>query len=289
MNILIKIRRQIFLLKNKLLFNFSTHVRGDKKHIVIPAIFTKITKYLKHIISVISLISAYFIFKTPHYAFLFAIGVWLLLSLLERVLFSHITFFKNPLPNFNLCAEKWVAMGFGYPPLHMISQGLKPTVVMMFDDKIYARKIHDLILSWTEGSHKDTSSLVSLSVTILSDSYIFYIYPSLSRAERLGSYDNLREKFHDDFPQSVHKRKIASVSLGRKFNMPKSSSVIEFRKHYKKGEVVTLQIAFQKNIESNFESIEGCQDFRIVEFKIKDRNDLTRKDPEYDLIRYVEI
>lgn len=163
---------------------------------------------------------------------------------------------------------------------------LAPFVAMIFDDVEYAKKIHDLILEWTSGMYEDERGMVSASVIIDSEeSYIFYIYPSLDRDEKSGLYSELKAGFHDKFPDRVHRKIVGGLNLGKQCSIVPRSSFPDFIKMYQEDNIpIILRVGYGKQM-GVIEQTPGCGDFVITRFKIRNTNNLTRKDIEYQLIK----
>ncbi|MBW8036010.1 MAG: hypothetical protein FVQ79_10350 [Planctomycetes bacterium] len=247
-----------------------------------------IIKSFKYIFTVLGLSSAFISLGSVLVAFIFGLGIYLLVFSLEKIIFSYTSLFIHPLPNFDIEDDKWLGCFFGYmeDPEARIQI---PLVGMYFSSEEYAKNIHSLILSWNYGGQVDKSHNICLSVVEKGPrEYVFCCYPNYDRLgakEFAGKLESERKK------QSLteeHMRHFIFQFLGKTCDITPDSYFPTFKKRYQDGAPYRFQICFLDQNQTPKPLEDGRVDFILDHLKIVSENNLTRKDLEYDVLRILD-
>lgn len=158
-------------------------------------------------------------------------------------------------------------------------------VGMILADEDYARKIHSLLIAWTNGNINDRNKHVSVSVVLLEDnSYVFFVYPSPDREPAKKFFESVEKKRKVKAPDDVHHRMFMQLTLGKRCEITEQSYFPTFRSRYRPGVPFLFQLVVPCN-NGPPRHVAGIQDLLLYDLKIIDKKDLSRKDIEYDLIR----
>ena len=132
---------------------------------------------------------------------------------------------------------------------------------------------------------KDESKCVALGVVVLpGGGYDFFIYPTLNRSPVKAFHDAVEGERSKGDASSVHHRMVIMQVLRRHFEPSPNSYFPQFRKRYREGVPVMFQL-FLQGPNGQPHQISSLLPMILFGLKIKERNQLTRKDPEYDLLR----
>jgi len=175
------IRQRLILWSNRVLFDFKIKREGYFFKLILPGKYKRAVKIFKVILTLISLLSAFLIFQSVFIAFLFGLAVYVISTILEKIIFTYSTLYVHPLPSFELDQEKWIAVFWGYAKDPKNNNEI-PLLGLQFSDEDYAKNIYDLLLSWSFGEHDDKDNNIKLSVILTDEnSYSFFCYPSIER------------------------------------------------------------------------------------------------------------
>lgn len=279
--------KKLYLWVNRLRLDFQLTRKGHFFEIIVHEkyrIYIKITKYF---LTLIGLISAFFYFKSVFIAFLFGLGIYLLSSLLEKIILSYVNLYIQPLPDFEIEKDKWVAMSFGYAE-EPKSKGHIPIVGMVFSHEEYGRKIYSLLVSWNYGQLKDVDNNICTSIILDDmDDYVFFCYPSTNRETVTEFFKRCKKERKEKSLTDVQMRHICSLILGKRFKMTALLYLPTFLKRYRDGSPYLFQI--QKKTPQGDPSeiaseIEGTRSILKFNLKVRKKDELTRKDIEYDVL-----
>ncbi len=237
----------------------------------------------RYCLTFIGLVSAFFYFKSVFMAFLFGLGIYLLSSLLEKVIFSYTNLYIQPLPDFEIESNKWIAMAFGYsePKLRIHI----PLIRMVFSNEEYGKKIYSLLLSWNYDQVKDVDNNICTSIILDGkDDYIFFCYPSIERETVTNFFRTCEKEGKEKSVTDIQTKLFTTLILGKKFKITPLSYLPTFLKRYRDGNGYLFEIA-KKIPQGNTEKIEGTHSILKFNLKVKNKDELTRKDIEYDLLR----
>lgn len=280
-----KTRRQKLLLwLNRLNFSVQLKRKGWRTQVVIPERFRSLGRLIKIFLTIVGLFSAFFAFQSSIVAFLFGLAVYSILSGIERILFSYTNLFVQPMPDFEIENEKWLGAFFGFAQQEGNRHEI-PVVGMILADQDYARKIFEILLAWTNNRRNDEDHHVCVSAVVMDeDSYILFVYPSIHRRPAEGFFEAAEADRRKSTPNDVPLRMFAQLILGKRCLITADSYFPTFRNRYKP-EVPFLFRLGIPGPNGDVDQLDGVEDFVFYELKIINRDDLTRKDLEYDMVR----
>lgn len=270
------------LLLNRLRFTIGiTHT----KHFFLIILFEKykpVVRIIRFTLTLIGLFSAFLVFQSIIYAFLFGLLIYGLSTLFERTVFSYRTMYVHILPDFKIQNDKWVGCLFGYgeTPDHRIAV---PIIGMALSEEDYARSIHRLLMQWTMGEPNDLNKNVTVKVVVTNPTeYIFYVYPNILKTSATVFYGEVDEERKKDSLTDIQHRFAVMFVLGKSCQIFEGSSFARFREVYQAGCPVHFQIQVQSE-DGRTSPIPDLEDIIIHDFSIQNIDELTRKDLEYDL------
>lgn len=280
-----KTLRQKFLLwLNKLHFSVMFRRKGRFFEIILHEKHKEIIKFCKYVLTVIGLISAFFIFQSVLIASLFSLTIFLILQFLEKIIFSYNSLYVHPMPTFTIEQDKWVRSVFGYAEQpnnpHQI-----PVVGWALSDADYARKIHSVLKAWSYGNSKDEEKNICMSVIIdEKNDYIFFSYPSPNRETASQFFNKVEKERKQKSLTDIHHKLFCMLIFGKRFTMLPNSYLPRFRERYQDGTPFLFSLGVLQS-DGNFHKVNNLEDLILFNLKIKDKKDLDRKDIEYDLLR----
>ncbi len=278
------IKQRMLLWLNGIRFSYKIRKKGKLFEITLPERYKRPVRWIKILATVIGLLSAFFAFESSGIAFLFGLGLYLLTSIVERILFSYTSMYIHPLPGFEIEKEKWLGSIFGFAQQDGNPHDI-PVVGMILKDEDYARKIYSLLMAWTNGNTNDRDRHVCVSAVLVEDnSYIFFVYPSLDRKPAKRFFDSVEEKRKKEAPDDVHHKMFMQLTLGKRCEITEQSYFKTFRRRYKAGVPFLFQFVVPSENGAP-RQVTGIPELVFYYLKIIEKRDLTRKDIEYDLIR----
>jgi hypothetical protein len=171
-------KRQKFLLwQNRLRLSLSFQRKGLFVQLVVPERFRKAFRWTRYSLTTIGLILGFVAFKSVLAAGFLGIGLWLVSQFFEAAVFSYISLYVHPFPDFKVESEKWLGAVFGFGQVAGNPYDI-PLVGMVLADDGYAKKISSLIRAWTKGALKDEEGNVCVSAIMDGDEYVFFCYPN---------------------------------------------------------------------------------------------------------------
>ena len=281
-----KIRRLLFsayLLKNRI--HFLIHLEKTKWffQLVLNEKYKKSVRVIKYAVAIIGLMSSLFIFPSIIYSFFFAALLFLLQTFIEKTIFSYVSIYVQPLPDFTIEPEKWVGMSFGYATDNQRIYKM-PTVGMLINDIDYARKIYRLIRTWNYNERVDKDHNIKMSVILRNEKeYVFFAYPSKERKTVNQFFKSAENKRRKKSLTDVHHQLITQLILGKSCEITRSSYLPMFINDYRPEQSFYFQILLYK--EKTVYRIPELEDMVIHNLKIKKEGELTRHDVEYGIIK----
>ena len=260
--------------------------QGLKIKIVVDGRFCRFIKALKYLIAAIGLFSSYIITGSPHLSFIFSLGLFAFSALVEKVIFTYSNMYIHNLPDFKIENEKWTGMSFGVarepggnPEMDI------PLVGMIMEDKEYAQKIDRLLMSWCYNKPNDTENNISSSVVLDGTKrYTFFIYPNTEKPNAINFFSEAENEPKEDDKSLEPRRLHVMLVLGKGCEVSQNSYFPTFIKRYRKGVPYILSLVVQNGSDS-VNVVEGTNKYFLYDLKNKDREKLTRKDIEYDMLR----
>jgi len=284
-------KKKIYLKLNKLKFTFPIKKKKGKYSVILHEKNKKFIRAIKYISTIAGLFLALITFRSVFVAFFIGLLLFIIGRFLEKIIFAYYTIFIPPFPDFDVEMDKWIGVGFGKLPSNDKKNEI-PVVSWIFSDINYSRKIHSLLLEWSNGELEDRQNNVKLSVILhKNNTYTFYCYPSLER-----KYAKI---FHRKVEKELKKEKSSSNDIlqqlslifiiGKVFEITNTSFLPVFTKKYRDGIPYLFKLMYSDDIKSDPQVIGNLQDFVFCNLKIMNEKDLTRKDIEFDLVRLQKI
>ena len=151
-------------------------------------------------------------------------------------------------------------------------------------DSEYAKRVHSLLVQWSYGKLKDEENNIRASMIVDGkDEYVFFVIQTwiencckILRRCRKGK----KEASLTD----VHHKQMAMLIFGKRCQITANSYFPTFRKRYQDGVPYLFRLVVLGD-DGQPHEIAGLEDFILFNLKIKDRDELDRKDIEYDLLR----
>ncbi|MEP7181167.1 MAG: hypothetical protein ABI886_03130 [Betaproteobacteria bacterium] len=232
----------------------------------------------------IGLLSALVEFSSIWLSFIFGIGVWLLTTGVEKVIFSYNSLFVYSMPDFDINPDLWLGAFFGFaePP----GAGPQiPVVGWIMGDVEYAKKVHALLLRWAYGQRNDEEDNIRASVVTLDDNeYIFFCYPNINRKSAKDYFKAVEGERRKVSLTDVQNKQFALLIFGKRCQITERSYFPTFRQRYRDGVPYLFRlVTLTANGEP--EAIPGIADLTLHNLKIKSRVELGRTDIEHDLLR----
>lgn len=275
-------RRRLQLWRNRLRIGYRVERHGRRLRVAVPAHKKKWISALKLAITIIGLVSAFFVFGSVWYAFAFGLGLFLVGTGLEKIIFVHYVGFIHALPLEEMDPSQWVGISFGSvadPHTGAECNGL----AMVVTQRVYAERMSSLVLEWTEGAHDDIHENVGVSIVELSEnSYVFLCFPRMNRPMARGAFveakAELRKSSLEDELAELH----AITVFGKKCHLSARSPYPQFSAKYKQGEPVVLGFGVPHN--GDVMILTDIPTVKIHAFRIVKESALTRRDFEKDAI-----
>lgn len=277
------IRKRIILFRNHLHFKIAIYKKSKFPSVVIHEKYKWVVKVLKYLLTLIGLISAFFTFNSVLIAFLFAIGIFLIIQFFDKIIFSYISLYIHPFPDFELDPEKWTASIFGYAKSNTFAD-FRFIVGWLFSDEDYAKNIHSLLLQWSYGKHNDVEKNICLSIVLFNNSYVFYCYPNPNRKTAKDFFSNVEKQRRQKSLTDLLYRFFITIVFGKRFKILEGSYLSTFINDYQSGMPFNFNLMVLGS-DGKPRTIDGIEDFIFYDIKVRRKEDLCRSDFEYDLIR----
>jgi len=276
--------KKLHLWINRLHLSFQFRKKGYFFQIIVHEKYRSYIKTVKYFLTFISLISAFFYFKSVFVAFFFGLGIYLLSSYLEKIVFSYANMYIQPLADFEIENDKWIGMSFGYAE-EPKSKSHIPLVGMVFSNEEYGRKIYSLLLSWNYGQLKDVDNNICMNIIWdAKNEYIFFCYPSMNRETITEFFKTCEKERKKKSLTDVQMRYFLTLILGKRFKMTPSSYLPTFLRRYRDGIPYLFRI-LKTAPQDSTDKIKGTHNILKFNLKVKNKDELTRKDIEYDILK----
>lgn len=278
------LKQQLILWSNRLRFDVMVRRKGWFVQVILHERFKPFIRAVKVVLTFIGLISAFFSFQSVSVGFLFGLGIYLLSTFFEKLIFSYDSLYVHSLPNFEIQPDKWLGAFFGFAE-GTKSPGHVPMVGWIMSDEDYAKRVHSLLLQWSYGKLKDEENNIRASVVFVdNDEYIFFCYPNMERKTAARFYEEVEKKRKETSLTDVHHKQMAMLIFGKRCQITTNSYFPTFRNRYKDGVPYIFRLVVLGG-DGQPHDIAGLDDFILFNLKIKNRDELDRKDIEYDLLR----
>lgn len=278
--------QRYLLWRNRLHFQISARRKGWRFELVLHESIKPVVSAIKVVLTLVGLFSAFVAFQNVFVSFFFGLLVYAISTAFERAVFTYNSFFVQPLPNFTVEPDKWLGAFFGYAETADRSDQI-PIIGWIMSDADYARKVHNLLLTWSYGRFTDEEMTICASVIVDGDDYVFFCYPSLMRKDVQAFHQEVETERKKISLTDEHSKMFAMLVFGKRCKITRTSYFPEFRKRYCEGVPVLFRLALPRS-DGQTEEIPGLKDFVLFTLKIKDRKELTRKDIEFDHFRIRE-
>jgi len=290
-----KLEKIYKIIENKsILFfrRFSGRIRIDrkKKRLILHERYEKAVKYLLRVLTIIGIVSS--ILTLPIYlSLILSVLLVLIEQVLERTGFMFNTLFIQPIPTpEDLRKAEWYANIFGFVQGKVADK--KFLIGLVFKDKEAGEKIFKCISAWNNLEKYDMEDNIRLSFIIENEKdYSTYLYPSANR--------KVIKKFESKIRKNgkQHNKLIYMLIMCKVFPYGKDSSFYKFKKEYQNFSLFTLNGKSQEYKQFTLQGFylnEGkmipLDNLKIEKFhlKIKNREDLTKEDLEYEHGKFVK-
>lgn len=265
-----KLRNKFILWRRK---TFSTiKIDRGKKRLILHEKYQKIVKWMLRtiifIVIVISIVSL---------AWYFSLILTLILLgfeyFLERTIFMFNTLFIQPIPApEDLKKAEWYANIFGFVQGDVVDKDF--LIGLVFKDKYAGEKIFKCISAWNNMGQVDVEDNINISFIVENDKdYSTYIYPSVNRKAIRTFESKFKEK------DKYHNKLIFTLIMCKVFPYGKKSTFYRFKQEYKNNDPFTLKGFYLSNGKMISLPNSPIKKFHL---KIKNREDLTKNDLEYE-------
>ncbi|MDA0153886.1 hypothetical protein OH460_16320 [Vibrio sp. Makdt] len=240
--------------------------------------------WTKRVLTAISLLAAFYVFDHSIYAFLFGVGVWLLITFVEKTVFIYNSLFVMPPLTYEHDPARLLGTSFGVatPP----DGGPEiPIVGFVVADEEYGRQMHETLKYWTDNNFHDEEGRVCLSAIVLNPKeYVFLCYPNLEHRAVEEFHKEVEGKRKEKSLTDIHIPTFALTIIGKRCQVGEGSYFPTFREKYREGVPVMFQICMPGE-QGQVKDIDGLDHFVLFKLKIKDKEQLTRKEIEYDYLK----
>lgn len=278
------LKQRLILWSNRLRFDIMVQKKCWFFQVTLHERFKPIVRTIKIVLTLAGLVSAFFTFQSVFVAFLFGLGIYLLSTFFEKLIFSYNSLYVHSLPNFEIEPDKWLGAFFGFAK-DPKNPGHIPMVGCIMADSEYAKRVHSLLLQWSYGKLKDEENNVRASVIVDGkDEYVFFCYPNMDRKTAANFYEDVEKERKETSLTDVHHKQMAMLIFEKRCQITANSYFPTFRKRYQDGVPYLFRLVVLGD-DGQPHEIAGLEDFILFNLKIKDRGELDRKDIEYDLLR----
>lgn len=254
-------------------------IKGNWK-LVVNAKYTRAVKFISRFVLLMSVVTA-FIALPPPVSIFVSLGLIAVEQIIERTIFYFSSLLIVPFPPWKTWKKaNFTAMifGVGEDPADPMLVG------MAFTDEEAAKEVWSYIEYWAQ-SEKDYENYLNISLIInkKAKSYAFFAYPSFNRPSdekiraELGKDDSLKDQEHI----AMH----AQMLIVKVFPLRTNSSLnTVFLPSYKEGDVYAFKPFVYEN--GNVRHIPNTTSIMKGHIKIRNVNEVTKKDIEYHSVKY---
>lgn len=160
-----------------------------------------------------------------------------------------------------------------------------PIVGFVVADEEYGRQMHETLKYWTDNNVHDEEGRVCLSAIVLNPKeYVFLCYPNLEHRAVEEFHQEVEGKRKEKSLTDIHIPTFALTIIGKRCQVGEGSYFPTFREKYREGVPVMFQICMPGE-QGQVKDIDGLDHFVLFKLKIKDKEQLTRKEIEYDYLK----
>ena len=106
------LKQRLILWSNRLRFDINVQRKGRFAQVIFPERFKSFVRTIKIVLTLIGLTSAFFFFQSIFVSFLFGLGIYLLITAFDKLVFSYNSLYVHLLPDFEIEPEKWLGAFF---------------------------------------------------------------------------------------------------------------------------------------------------------------------------------
>ena len=141
----------------------------------------------------------------------------------------------------------------------------------------YAKKIYDLVISWTGGQHTDEEKCIRVAVIADSgSSYIFFCHPNFDHPKATKFYESTEDAYREK--GVIPELEATMMFLGRKCEVGAGSRYKWFLERYQSGTPVLLEFSVA-DTDGSLSDAEGTRPIVVFDVLFADRADLQDSDP----------
>ncbi|ALO36186.1 hypothetical protein CMT41_16700 [Colwellia sp. MT41] len=279
-----KIKLKLFSFINKIRLSFQLEMTESFYRVVVHENAKPYIMLLKSLLTLVSLFLAFIVFEKSFYAFVAGLTVYLLITFLEQTIFIYNSFLVMPQLTYEHDPERLLGVSFGVG-VNPSGGPEIPIVGFVVKDEEYAHQMHETLLYWAGGSTHDEAGNVCLSTIVLNPKeYVFLCYPNLESDSVKKHNEGIEKRRKAESLTDVHVPMFALTIIGKRCEIGPQSYFPLFREKHKDGVPVLFQICIPGE-NGGVKSIDGLDDFVLFNLKIRDKDELTRMDIEYDYMR----
>lgn len=284
--ILFNIRRILILRLNEIRIRNKIYLENKNLKIVLHEKYRKAIGISRVLLTLIGLFSAFIIFESTIIAFFFGLVIFVFTWIIEKTSFNYAKEFMHEFNPEIIANNRWQAVCFGYVENPDTFQQI-PLIGMVCEDNEFANTIHDQILQWSDYQYNDVNKLVSMSAITNKNYYRFFCCPNL-KSEKVN-------KHTEDYRAELRKTSLTdefvllqgSLFLEKKCEITSTSLFPSFKKRFRNGTPVAFEVYYTDDKGQLHRASKQKESFWIHTFSIKDKSELTRKDIEYDIVKYL--
>jgi len=229
------LKQRLVLWSNRLRFDIMVRKKGWLFQVILHERFKPFIRTIKIVLTLIGLVSAFFIFQSAFIGFLFGLVIYLLSTFFEKFIFSYTSLYVHLLPDFEIEPDKWLGAFFGFAE-DPKNPGHIPMVGWIMADSEYAKQVHSLLLQWSYGKLKDEENNIRASVIVNGkDDYIFFCYPNMDRKTAAKFYEEVEKQRKETSLTDVHHKQMAMLIFGKRCQITANSYFPAFRDSYQNG------------------------------------------------------
>lgn len=276
------LRKSLYLKLNRLRLGFRARKIDGKLRIYIHEKKKKKINNIKWILSLVGLFGSLLVLPI-YVSFCIAFFLFISTHLIGKFFFFFTSLYVHYIPDFEIDNDLWVGVGFGYAELPDRKFQI-PLVSLVFSEKEYAKRFFSLLRIWNNNSLEDRDNNFIISIILDNENdYLAYIYPNILKERAREFVQEVESKRKKTFPEEEHVRLFAFLWTMKRFIITEKSYFPTFRQRYNDG--VPYRLEAWIGTEENSKICEDIPGFTKFNLKIKRRQDLTREDIEYDLLR----
>jgi hypothetical protein len=282
-----KIKKQLFFLSERMRVAFLVKKEEWFYRLVIPEKYKPYVKKIKWLITFLSLALSLVAFSSALISFLVSLGFFLLGTFIENILFHYSPLYIQPLPDFDLENEKWLGMTYGHY-IDPNTEEIYPMLGMFFNNEIYLRNVHRLLMEWNYGNLSDTEDNIQMSLIFQKNAtYTFFVYPNSSRETAKDFFKNAEAERKQFSLTDVQMKHFLQLVMGKGCRMTNKIRLEEFIDLYRNKGFFFFELLLMQGNQP--EAIPGLGVFKKKHLKVKNEEDLDRKDVEYITLKLFSL